>query len=74
MEHVSLIENLYLDLSSEPGRTLTRENVSVQWQQGEVERGVGDARIWFEDCKDAEKAYDDEKRLLPESEAQSTHV
>ena len=53
---------------------LTRENMAIQRQQREVEGGVGDARVWLEDGKDAKKTGDDEERLPPYPEAQPTHI
>jgi len=43
---------------------LTRQDMSIQWHQGEEQRGVRYARIWFEDCDDAKKTGDHEKWLL----------
>lgn len=46
----------------------------VQRQECKVERNVGDARIWFENSKQAKKSGDYEKRLDPQPNRQTTNV
>ena len=53
---------------------LTREDVAVQWEESEIKGDIGDAWVGLENCKETQKSCDDEERLSPDSNAQSTNI